>query len=230
MPPTEPTPTPVEYEQVERRTFGLAPQSLIAALAALALGAAVALFTTRNIVAALLLLAAALLLGAFYVEQARRRRRTPVDRLTAAVVDNSHALAGFAGTSLRVWTSAGRTAARLQFEARTLARERARLLAALGTAAYDRDDELVEDLRRRIDGVDARREACTVERLDAVETARARTAEERLAVGATEVRTPDEVLGHRAATAAAGELDPGRPREPVLPETDAADPAGAGAV
>jgi hypothetical protein len=190
VPATEPQPTPVSYAQVERRTFGLAPHSLVAALAAGALGAAVALLAAEHPVAGLLLLALALFLGALFAEQARRRRGTSVERATAAAVDGSRAYAGFAGASVRAWTSTCRRVAQLRLEARGLARDRSRLIGALGVAAYDRDDDVTAELRGRIRSIDARLEACVAESTDAVEAARRRTAEERLAVGATEVHGP----------------------------------------
>jgi uncharacterized membrane protein len=192
VPATEPAPAPVSYEQVQRRTFGLAPHTLVAAIAAAALGAAAVLLATGHFVAGFVALAVALLLGAFYVAEARGRRRTAVDRATAAAVDNSRALAGFAHASLRAWSSAGRRVTQLRLEARRLASERARLLPELGAAAYARDDARVDELRARVHALDARREACDAEIPDVLEAARSRTAEERLAVGATEVRPPTD--------------------------------------
>ena len=190
MPATEPAPVPVSYEHVERRTFGLAPHTLVAAIALAALTVAVVLIATGHLVAGLLVLAVALSLGALYVAEARGRRRTAVDRATAAAVDHSRAFAGFAHASVRAWSSAGRRVTRLRFEKRALSRERTRLLPELGAAAYDRDDARADELCASLQALDARREACDAEIRDVLEAARSRTAEERLAVGATEVRHP----------------------------------------
>jgi hypothetical protein len=191
-PPTEPAPAPASYEHVERRTFGLAPHTLVAALAAAALVVAAVLLATGHLVAGLLALAVALSLGALYAAEARDRRRTAVDRATADVVDSTRAFAGYAHASVRAWSSAGRRVAQLRLEARRLTSERARLLPELGAAAYARDDARVGELRARVHALDARREACDVEIHDVLEAARSRTAEERLAVGATEVRPPTD--------------------------------------
>jgi hypothetical protein len=198
VPPTEPAPAPVAYERAERRTFGLAPHAFVAALAALALGAAISLLITGHLVAGLLLLALALLFGALYVEQARGRRSSAVDRFTAAAVDNSRAVAGFAGASVRAWTSAGRRVAQLRLEASRLARERSQLQYELGGAAYDEDADRTGELRDRMRGLDDRIEACAEEARTVLADARSRTSEERLAVGPTEVRGPDDVPGSPA--------------------------------
>jgi hypothetical protein len=190
LPATEPAPVPVSYEQVERRTFGLAPHALVAAIATAALAIAVVLLSTGHLVAGLLALAVALLLGAFYVAEARGRRHGAVDRATAAAVDNSRALAGFAHAAVRAWSSAGRRVTQLRLEARRVSRERSRLLPELGAAAYDRDDARVAELCERLHALDTRREACAAEIREALEEARSRTAAERLAVGATGVRCP----------------------------------------
>jgi hypothetical protein len=190
VPATDSAPVPVSYEHVERRTFGLAPHTLVAALALASLAVSVLLVATGHPIAGLLVLAVALLLGALYVAEAHGRRRTAVDRATAAAVDNSRAFAGFAHASVRAWSSAGRRVTQLRLEKRALSRERSRLLPALGAAAYDRDDARVDELRVRLHALGARREASDAEIRDVLEAARSRTAEERLAVGATEVRPP----------------------------------------
>jgi hypothetical protein len=195
LPPTEPAPAPVTYERAERRAFGLAPHALVAALAALALGAALSLLVTGHLVAGLLLLGLALLLGALYVEQARGRRASAFDRVTAAAVDNSRALAGFAGASVRAWTSAGRRVAQLRLETSRLARERSQLQYELGSASYDEDAGRTEELRVRMRALDERLEACADEARAVLDDARSRTSEERLAVGPTEIREPDEAPG-----------------------------------
>ena len=64
-----------------------------------------------NILAGVLLLVAAALLAAIYAEQARRRRDTAFDRVAAATVDHTRALAGFTGSSVRAWTRRARARA-----------------------------------------------------------------------------------------------------------------------
>jgi hypothetical protein len=182
--------SPIEYEVIERRVFGLAPNVLAATLAAAALATSIVLAALGDLAAGLLLLVTALLLGALFVEQARRRRAGALDRVAAAAADHSVALAGFAGASARAWTSAGREVARLRVEAHRLARERSQLQYALGGAAYRGDAEETATLRARLAETDGRIADCTHRARAMVEGARRVTAGERLAISRTQIRPP----------------------------------------
>jgi hypothetical protein len=194
VPPAEPEATPVSYGQSERRTFGLAPNALVAALATFALGAALALLVTGQLVVGLVLLAAGLGLGAFFVEQARRRRASAFDRAVADGIDNSRALSRFAVVSMRAWSSAGGRTARSRLGVRRLRRERSRVQYALGAAAFAADEPLAETLRGRMRELDTQIEACFEEARSAVAKARSRTTRERLAVAPTEIRPPVDTM------------------------------------
>ena len=87
---------------------------------------------------------------------------------------------------------AGRRVTQLRFESRGLARTRTRLIADLGAATYDCEENRAAELLTDLRALDGRREACDAEIRATLEAARARSAEERLAVGATEIRRPDE--------------------------------------
>jgi len=182
--------TPPVYERAEPHYFGLTPRGVVVALAAAAFVAAVAAFATSHLPVGILLLVAALLLGALYVEQARRSRSSAVDRVAAAAVDHTRALAGFTGASVRTWTRAGREVTRLRFEASRLARERSQLQYALGGALLEEDEALVDDLRRRLQETVAQIDDCAAKARRAIDGARARTSSERLAVASTQVRKP----------------------------------------
>jgi hypothetical protein len=181
---------PTSYERVQRRVFGLAPSGLVAVAALLTLAAAIVGFATGDAVIGVLLLVAAVLLAALFVEQARRHRESSLDRIAAAAADHARALAGFTGASVRTWSGAGREVARLRLEAHRLARERTQLQYALGEAAYYEDQERLDwlraEMRRRVDRIDA----CVRDAHATVARARSRTADERLAVSATQVRRP----------------------------------------
>jgi hypothetical protein len=193
VPSAEPEPAPVSYAQAERHTFGLAPNALVAALATFALGAALALLLTGQLVVGLVLLAVGVVLGAFFVEQARRRRASAFDRAVADGIDNSRALSRFAVVSMRAWSSAGGRTARSRLDVRRLRRERSHVQHALGAAAFAADDEaLVETLRDRMRELDVQIEACFEEARSAVARARSRTTRERLAVAPTEIRPPGD--------------------------------------
>lgn len=184
-PPAE---TPPSWERVEPRYFGLTPHMLAAFLAAVLFGAGLVLLVTGSLAVGLLLLLAALLLTALYAEQARRRRSSPLDRVAAAAVDQTRALAGFTGASVRAWTHAGREVARLRLEASRCARKHSQLQYALGGAVYAGDDAETERLRAEMQAADDRIAACVAEANDVVSRARSRTSREKLAVSRTEIR------------------------------------------
>ncbi|NUR75879.1 MAG: hypothetical protein HOQ28_06295 [Thermoleophilia bacterium] len=184
--------SPPEWEAVHPRYFGVTPQGLAAVLAAFALGAGVVLLASGYYAIGAVLLVAAALLAALYAEQARRRRDTALDRAAAAAADHTRALAGFTGSSLRAWTSAGRRLTRLRLEASRQTRERSHLQYALGGATYAGDEAEAERLRTAMQAVDERIAACIQEANEVVERLRATRAQERLAVQPTEIRAPDD--------------------------------------
>jgi hypothetical protein len=182
--------SPTEYEVAERRMFGLAPTSFVAALAAVCLVAAIALLATGGIAAGVLILVAAVLLTALFLDQARRRRATPLDRAAADAVESTRALAGFAGASMRAWTGAGRDVTALRLEAKRLARERAKVQYALGAAAAGDDAKETERLRTELRGLDDRIAGCEKRARAAIGNARQSTSSERLAVSSTQIKRP----------------------------------------
>jgi hypothetical protein len=188
-PPTE---TPAAWEEARPRYFGITPTGLAAVLAAFAFGAGIVLLFSGYVLVGALLLVAAVLLAAIFAEQARRQRHSAFDRVAAAAVDHTRALAGFTGSSVRAWTGAGRKLARLRFEANRRAKERSQLQYALGGAVYAGDDAEAERLRADMQAADDRIAACVAEASAVVERMHAMRAQERLAVVATEVRQPDD--------------------------------------
>jgi hypothetical protein len=188
-PPTE---TPATWDETTPRYFGVTPHGLAAVLGAFAFGAGIVLLASGFVLAGVLLLVAAALLAALFAEQARRRRDTAFDRITAAAVDHTRALAGFTGSSVRAWTGAGRELARLRLEANRCAKERTQLQYALGGAVHAGDDAEVERLKAELQAASDRIAACIAEANDVVERMRATRAQERLAVDATVIREPDD--------------------------------------
>jgi hypothetical protein len=185
LPPAE---SPASWERAEPRYFGLTPHILAGFLAAMLFGTGLVLLLTGSLAIGLLLLLAALLLGALFAEQARRRRSSSLDRIAAAAVDQTRALAGFTGASVRAWTHAGRKVARLRVEASRCARRRSQLQYALGGAVYAGDEAEAERLRGVMQAADERITECVREANEAVEQMRSRTSRERLAVSRTQVR------------------------------------------
>ena len=182
---------PDEWGTAQPRYFGVTPHGVAAVIGAFAFGAAIVLLVAGYLVVGLVLLVAALLLAALWAEQARRRRESAFDRVTAAAVDHTRALAGFTGASVRAWTSAGRQITRLRLQANRLARRRSQLQYALGGATYANDEAEAARLRAEMAAVDERIAAVIAEANAVVEQMRRTTARERLAVAPTEVRPPD---------------------------------------
>lgn len=184
--------TPVTWDEAKPRYFGVTPHGASAVVAAFAFGAGVVLVVSGFVLAGVLLVVAAALLAAIYAEQARRKRDTAFDRITAAAVDHTRALAGFTGSSVRAWTGAGRELARLRLEANRRAKERTQLQYALGGAVYAGDDAETARLRGELQAADDRIAACIAEANEVVERMRAARAQEKLAVVSTEIRRPDD--------------------------------------
>jgi hypothetical protein len=180
--------TPPSYQVARPRYFGLTPRGLAVAIAAVALGAGVVALAAGNLAVGLLLLVAAALLVALYLEQARRTRESSFDRVAAAAVDHTKALAGFTGASVRAWTQTGREVARLRLEAHTRARERAQLQYALGGACFEGDTAQIENLKDQMRLATERIEACAAEAHAALERTRRRTSQERASLSSTEIR------------------------------------------
>jgi hypothetical protein len=188
------TESPAAWDDTRPRYFGVTPHGLAAVVGAFAFGAGVVLLVSGTVLAGVLLLVAAVLLAGIFAEQARRRRDSALDRVAAAAVDHTRALAGFTGSTVRAWTSARRELARLRLEANRCARERTQLQYALGGAVYAGDEAEAERLRGEMRAADDRIAACAAEAHEVVERMQAARAQERLAVGATEVRQPDDRL------------------------------------
>jgi hypothetical protein len=186
------TETPATWDETRPRYFGVTPHGLAAVIAAFAFGAGVVLLASGYVLAGVLLFVAAALLAAIFAEQARRRRDSAFDRIAAAAVDHTRALAGFTGSSVRAWTGAGRELARLRLEANRRAKERNQLQYALGGAVHAGDEAETARLREQMQAADARIAACVAEANQVVERMRATRAQEKLAVVATEIRGPTD--------------------------------------
>src|SRR5262249_50012038 len=184
--------SPTTWETTKPRSF-IAPHGVAGVLAAFARGAGIVRLVAGEVAAGIVLLVAALLLAALWLEQARRQRESSAfDRVTAAAVDHTRAVAGLTGASVRAWTTAGREITRLRLEASRLARQRAQRQYALGRAADANAALAIARLRGEIERIDARIQACVAEANAAVERMHATRAREKLAVAPTEVRRPDD--------------------------------------
>ena len=190
LPPTEPEASPVEYEIVERRYFGLPPSSLVAALAGTLLVLALISFAALGVIEGVLFLLAGLVFALLYVEQARRRRETPLEKATLHAFERSRGLAGYARATAHAWSGAGRRVTALRLEASRLRRERSQLQYALGGAVHEGDDETTAQVRERLREVDLLLDEVGREVARTLARARRHTSRERLAVASTQIRRP----------------------------------------
>jgi hypothetical protein len=171
-------------EHVEPRLFGVVPPltTLGLGLAALAVGA-MALATAHWLLGTIVTLVALVLL-ALFVEAGRRFRSSDAaSRLATRLRDWS----GFAAGSAGAWSRAGREllGARRELAALRAARERTQL--ELGAAVYRHDDAEVERLRARMHELDERARERAALTHEAIDEARRRVGDERLAIQPTEV-------------------------------------------
>jgi hypothetical protein len=173
-------PASLTIEQVEPRLFGVLPPltTLGLALVALAVGA-VALGTGHWLLGAVVTLVAL----AFLVLGLEAVRRVKTNGVLARLRDWT----GFAAGSAGAWSRAGRELVAARRELAALAAERERAQLELGTAAFRHDDAEVARLRARMHELDerARERAGMTHR--AVDEARRRVHDGRLAIQPTEV-------------------------------------------
>jgi hypothetical protein len=201
LPPTEPSPTPVNYAQAEPRLFGVVPPVLTLVLAGLLLLLALVMLVAGNWVSALLVLVIAMLLFVLFLGSARRAPAGSVAGRAMAATDRLGGWVGFVGGSAGAWSAAGREVLRLRNEIRGLQPERDDVQFALGDAAYRENASETAALRARLRDLDreiAEREAASAA---ALERARRRSRRERLAVQPTQKLEPPE----RGAGDSAGE-------------------------
>jgi hypothetical protein len=171
-------------EHVEPRLFGVVPPhtTLGLGLAALVVGA-VAL-ATAHWVLGVIVTAVGLVLLALFVEAARRFRTSDA---ASRLVARLRGWSGFAAGSAGAWSRAGRELLAARSELAALHAERERTQLELGAAAYRHDDAEVERLRARIQELDERARERAALTHEAVEEARRRVSDERLAIQPTEI-------------------------------------------
>lgn len=188
VPAHETSAAPVTVNRAEPRWFGIAPATIVLALAALALVAGIVLLVIDSLVGGLLLLGLSLLLFAAFLEVARRKPDAPVAERTAGAADSVRSRAGVAAQTLRTRSNARQAIKRRRAEALQLQGERDRLLRSLGEAAYRGDDESA--LREQVGAVEARQAALQAEAEEIARRAEEEVERASLAVQPTEVRPP----------------------------------------
>lgn len=209
--------------RTDARFYGVAPSTLVLALAAAALAAAIVLFAVGHWPFGLILLGVAVLFVLLFLEAARRKPAGTVSRSTADAMEGFRTRAGVAAESFATRGRVTRHLLASRRELQRMARLRQRLLFELGEAVYRGDDHATQTARDRIeelDGLAAQREA---EMQEVVAAANRRLQQRRFEVQPTEVGPVSE----EPKQPAPGELNPPEPAripEPYPPPDEATPP------
>ena len=188
VPAHETSAAPVTVNRAEPRWFGIAPATIVFALAALALVAGIVLLVIDALVGGLLLLGLSLLLFAAFLEVARRKPDAPVAERAAGAADSARSRVGVAAHTLRMRSNARREIKRRRSQSLQLQGERDRLVRSLGEAAYRGEDE--RPLREQIEAIEARQAALRAEAAEIARHAEQEVERASLSVQPTEVRPP----------------------------------------
>jgi hypothetical protein len=189
VPPNETGPAPVAVTHATPRWFGLAPPTVLFALAVVLLVAAVVLLVIGSWVGGLVLLGLALLFAAGFLEAGRRKPDAAIVSASVGAVDSARARAGYTAQAFLTRTTARREITRRRGEAMRLESERERLLGRLGAAVYAGADGAAE--RETIAALDERMAGLEREASEIAATAQERVQAARRQVQPTEVRKPD---------------------------------------
>jgi len=171
------------------RWFGLAPPTVLFALAAVLMVAAVALLVLGSWVGGLVLLGLGLLFAAGFLEAGRRKPDTPIVTASVGAVDSARARAGYTAQAFLTRSSARRAITRRRGEALRLQGERERLLGQLGSAVYAGADGAAE--REAIAALDERISGLEQEASQIAAAAQERVQAARRQVERTEIRKPE---------------------------------------
>lgn len=190
VPPNETGPVPVTVAHATPRWFGLAPPTVLFALAAVLLVVAVVLLVIGSWVAGLVLLGLALLFAAAFLEAGRRKPDAAIVTASVGAVDSARARAGYTAQAFLTRSSARREITRRRGEAMRLQAERERLLGQLGATVYAGADGAAE--REALTGLDERIVALEREAAEIAASAQERVQAARRQVQPTEIRKPDD--------------------------------------
>ena len=177
------------------------------------LGGSLAAFISGSLVLGVMLLAFAAALFVLFYGAAERNPDSGIARAALAAVGRVSGWWRFSRESASAWSGAGRSVVRLKQELRPLRAERKDVQFALGQAAYEQDEAQVAALRARLAELDdaiAERER---EAAEAVEHARHRVDDERVAVQPTEHLAPQQPVEEMETAEAAQLVDEAEPAE-----------------
>jgi hypothetical protein len=180
---------PVSVGHATPSWFGLAPPTVLLALAVALLVVAVVLLVLGSWVAGLVLLGLALLFAAGFLEAGRRKPDAPIVSASVGAVDSARARAGYTAQAFLTRSSARKEITRRRGEALRLQGERERLLGRLGAAVYDGADGAAE--REAIGALDGRIAELERESSEIAASAQERVQAARRQVQPTEITSPD---------------------------------------
>ena len=216
VPPTEPGPAPVEQHVSQRQLFGVAPSSVLLALAVVGVILAIVLLATGNWPWALI----ALGIGLFLFTGFRAQTRRPDEaggpaRTSPGALTSVRTRAGAARETIAAHGSARIELSRLRRDVFALAKERGERVRTLGEAVYSENDGAAEDSKARIKEIDdeiASKEGqmaqVTMDAMDRIGRAKLQVQPTRVLPGGVEL--PDQP-------------DPAQPPEPAeVPEPEPA--------
>jgi hypothetical protein len=211
---------PANVVRVEPRYFGIAPATLLLAIAAIALIAGIALIAAGSVLAGAVLAAASVPLFAAFLTLARRFPDSVLARAVVRAVDGAMWRAGYLGGLLSVRARTRRQLVQVRRELAALEGRRSELLAALGAAVYaghERAAASVRDELRELDEAHARKEA---EMLTIATQAEEQIRQARFEAEVTQaIEAPEPVVPEPAQVPEPyppGELTP--PEPPAIPE------------
>jgi hypothetical protein len=190
VPPNETGPVPVSVTHATPRWFGLAPPTVLFALAVALLVAAVVLLVLGSWVAGLVLLGLALLFAAGFLEAGRRKPDAPIVSASVGAVDSARARAGYTARAFLTRSSARKEITRRRGEALRLQGERERLLGRFGAAVYGGADGAAE--REAVAALDVRIAELEREASEIAASAQERVQAARRQVQPTEIRNPND--------------------------------------
>ena len=199
LPPAQEAPGPIHFDVASTRWFGVAPASILLALAATAAIAALVLFATGRWPIGLILVGLVLLLLAAFGEVAKRKPDTQVARRSLAGFRTVRDRAGVAVASAAARAQAGRELARARHELFELQQSRRGKVAALGEAALAEDAALTAALKTEIGELDrnvaekeAEMETIAARAREGIEQARLSVQETQMVELPGAPREPDE--------------------------------------
>jgi len=176
----------MELASAEPKIFGVVPPLLALVLGLAAAVVGIVVLASGSPLSGVIWLAAGAALIALAIDASRRWPASTLPRLAVTALDWLGRHLGLARVSAGAWAEASRRVITLRRELRPLRGERQSLIAALGEAAYEEDQDRIGELREEIAAIDERIAGAEAEIEEVMNAARERVARERVAAQPTE--------------------------------------------